>query len=189
VKIECAEGNMYFGVINMKDILDELGIIYRNKLHTGRILTGPGHYAYLKVSDGCDRTCAFCAIPAIRGKCISRQFEEIVGEASGLAGTGVKELILVAQDLSYYGLDLYKERKLPELVSELAKLRSFDWIRLHYLYPASFPEALIPVIRENPEICRYIDIPIQHISDKILSAMKRTHDRKSTESILSTCRR
>jgi ribosomal protein S12 methylthiotransferase len=189
LKKEIPEVSRYFGVNNMKEILDELGIRYRNKLRSGRALTGPGHYAYLKVSEGCDRSCAFCAIPAIRGKCISRPVEELITEANNLAEMGVKELILIAQDLSYYGLDLYNTRKLPELVTELLKINAFEWIRLHYLYPAGFPEDLLPVIRNNPRVCRYIDIPIQHISDKMLSLMKRSHNRKETEAILYNLRK
>ncbi len=189
LKKEIPEVSMYFGINNMKEILDELGIRYRSKLRTGRTLTGPGHYAYLKVSEGCDRSCAFCAIPAIRGKCISRTLEELLTEARNLAVMGVKELILIAQDLSYYGLDLYKTQKLPELVSGLLKINAFDWIRLHYLYPAGFPQDIIPVMRDNSQVCRYIDIPVQHISDKILSLMKRSHDRKETEEILKMLRK
>lgn len=189
LKNEIPEVSRYFGVNNMTEILDQLGIKFRNELITERILTGPGHFAYLKVSEGCDRSCAFCTIPEIRGKYISRPVEDLVAEASGLAGVGVKELILIAQDLSYYGLDLYKTQMLPDLVTELLKIKSFDWIRLHYLYPANFPEDLIPVIRENPAICRYIDIPIQHINDKMLTLMKRSHNKEETEAILSRLRK
>ena len=135
---EIPEVDKFFGVNNIKDILKESGISYRDNLLTSRILTNPGHFAYLKVSEGCDRTCAFCAIPLIRGKCISRPVEELIREAGELAGSGVRELILIAQDLSYYGLDLYKKNKLPDLLEELLKLNAFEWIRLHYLYPAGF---------------------------------------------------
>jgi len=188
LKHEIPEVKKYFGVNNMNDVLAELGVSYRKDLMTDRTITGPGHYAYLKISEGCNRVCAFCAIPAIRGKYISRPIEELVKEASQLAGNGVKELILIAQDLSYYGLDLYKKQALPELVTELLKLESLEWIRLHYLYPANFPLELIPVIRENPRICRYIDIPIQHITDNMLGMMKRSHNRKETLAILNTLR-
>ena len=182
------EVNRYFGVRNIGDILHEVGVKYRSNLATGRVITGPGHYAYLKVSEGCDRTCAFCAIPAIRGKCISRPLDELVKEAEELAGMGVKELILIAQDLSYYGLDLYRSRKLPDLLAKLLRIDSFEWIRLHYLYPADFPDKLIPMIRDNPRICKYIDIPVQHISDRVLGMMKRSHGRKETEDILHRLR-
>jgi ribosomal protein S12 methylthiotransferase len=188
LKHEIPEVKKYFGVNNMNDILAELGVIVRKDLLTDRTISGPGHYAYLKISEGCDRTCAFCAIPAIRGKYISRPIEDLVKEASQLAGNGVKELILIAQDLSYYGLDLYKKQALAELIKELLKISSFEWIRLHYLYPANFPMDLIPLIRDNPRICRYIDIPIQHITDNMLGLMKRSHNRKNTTAILTALR-
>ncbi len=188
LKAEIPEVDRYFGVKNVQEVLEEVGARYRPDLMTQRILTNPGHYAYLKISEGCDRTCAFCAIPGIRGKCVSRSIEDVIKEAEELAVLGVRELILVAQDLSYYGLDLYKTQKLPALVSELLKIESLDWIRLHYLYPANFPEELIQVITENPRICRYIDIPIQHISDKMLGLMKRSHGRRETEDILNKLR-
>jgi ribosomal protein S12 methylthiotransferase len=188
LKFEIPEVTKYFGVNNMSDILNELGINLRDDLLTDRVITGPGHYAYLKVSDGCDRTCAFCAIPAIRGKYTSSTIEDLVNEASQLARIGVKELILIAQDLSYYGLDLYKKQALPELTSELLKIESLEWIRLHYLYPANFPMELITLINDNPRICRYIDIPIQHINDKMLGLMKRSHDKNETIKILNKLR-
>jgi ribosomal protein S12 methylthiotransferase len=188
LKHEIPEVKRYFGVNNMSEILSELGVNQRNDLLTDRTVTGPGHYAYLKISEGCDRTCAFCTIPAIRGKYISRPIEELVKEASHLAENGVKELILIAQDLSYYGLDLYRKQSLAELVSELLKIEPFEWIRLHYLYPANFPMDLIPIIKENPRICRYIDIPVQHITDNMLGLMKRSHNRKETEAVLNKLR-
>lgn len=188
LKLEIPEVKKYFGVNCMNDILNELNVKIRKDLLSERTNTGPGHYAYLKISEGCDRTCAFCAIPLIRGKYISRPIEEIYKEAQLLAEKGVKELILIAQDLSYYGLDLYNRQELPALISELLKIESFEWIRLHYLYPANFPMALIPLIRENPRICRYIDIPIQHITDNVLGLMKRSHNRKDTEVILNRLR-
>ncbi len=188
LKYEIPEVKRYFGVNNMSDILDELGIKIRKDLLSERTITGPGHYAYLKISEGCDRTCAFCAIPFIRGKYISRPIEELLKEASQLAEKGVKELILIAQDLSYYGLDIYRKQSLPELVTNLLKIESFEWIRLHYLYPSNFPMELIPLIRENPRICRYIDIPIQHITDNMLGLMKRSHYRQETEALLNRLR-
>jgi len=189
LKNEIPEVKRYFGVNSMNQILEELGISYRKELVPERVLTGPGHYAYLKVSEGCDRSCAFCSIPLIRGKCISRPIEELVEEAKNLAGHGIKELILLAQDLNYYGLDLYKTQKLPELISELLKIQSLEWIRLHYLYPANFPEEIISLMKENSRLCRYIDIPIQHISGKILEMMKRSHDESETRSLLSKLRK
>jgi len=189
LKSEIPEVKKYFGVNSMNQILQELGIALRKDLIPERILTGPGHYAYLKVSEGCDRSCSFCSIPLIRGKCISRPLEELVEEARNLAGHGVKELILIAQDLSYYGLDLYKTQKLPELISELLKIESLEWIRLHYLYPANFPEEIISLMKENSRMCRYIDIPIQHISGKMLELMKRSHDESEIRSLLYKLRK
>jgi len=188
LRLEIPEVKKYFGVNNITDILSELGVNFRNDLSTERTISGPGHYAYLKISEGCSRVCAFCAIPFIRGKYISRPVEDLLKEANQLAINGVKELILIAQDLSYYGLDLYKRQVLPELVTELLKIESFEWIRLHYLYPANFPTEIIPIIRDNPTICRYIDIPIQHITDNMLDKMKRSHNREETLAILNRLR-
>ncbi|HUX97659.1 MAG TPA: 30S ribosomal protein S12 methylthiotransferase RimO [Bacteroidales bacterium] len=188
LQYEIPEVKKYFGVKNMADILNELGVKQNMELLSERILTGPGHYAYLKIAEGCDRTCAFCAIPRIRGRFISQPVEELVREASKLADNGVKELILIAQDLSYYGLDIYRKQALPELVKELVKIEKLEWIRMHYLYPANFPSELIPVIRDNPKVCNYIDIPIQHITDKMLGLMKRSHNRSETEKILNRLR-
>ncbi len=188
LRSEIPEVDRYFGVHSMSEILNEIGLKYRKEISAKRILTTPPHYAYLKISEGCDRSCSFCAIPAIRGKCISRPVEELVQEAGYLAGTGVKELILIAQDLSYYGLDLYKKQMLPELVRELLKIESLEWIRLHYLYPANFPVDLISLIRDNPRICRYIDIPIQHISNRMLGIMNRSHGKEGTIAILNRLR-
>jgi ribosomal protein S12 methylthiotransferase len=185
---EIPEVKKYFGVNNMSEVLNELGVKQNNDLLIQRTLTGPGHYAYLKIAEGCDRTCAFCAIPGIRGKYISRPVEELVLEATQLAENGVKELILIAQDLSYYGLDLYKKQALPDLVKEILKIEKLEWIRLHYLYPANFPIELIPIIRDNQRVCKYIDIPVQHITDKMLGLMKRSHNHKETEYILNRLR-
>lgn len=187
--IEIPEVDRYFGVNDMVSIISELGIETDKQRYSERILTSPGHYAYLKISEGCDRTCAFCAIPLIRGKCRSRSIEDIVQEATILAQEGVKELILIAQDLTYYGLDLYKEQKLPALIKELLHIRGFEWIRLQYLYPAGFPAELVSIIRDNPRICNYFDIPVQHITDKMLSLMKRSHNREETENVLNLIRK
>jgi ribosomal protein S12 methylthiotransferase len=188
LKHEIPEVKKYFGVNNITDILSELGVRFRNDLSTERTITGPGHYAYLKISEGCNRLCAFCAIPFIRGKYISRPIDDLVKEASQLAVSGVKELILIAQDLSYYGLDIYRRQALPELITELLKIESFEWIRLHYLYPANFPAGLIQLMKDNTRICRYIDIPIQHITDNMLDKMKRSYKREETLSILTRLR-
>ncbi|HLN55467.1 MAG TPA: 30S ribosomal protein S12 methylthiotransferase RimO, partial [Bacteroidales bacterium] len=185
---EIPEVQRYFGVNNLTDVLHEVGLNLRDDLLTGRMLTGPDHYAYLKISEGCDRTCAFCAIPGIRGKYISRPVKELISEASQLADSGVKEIILIAQDLSYYGLDLYKKQELQRLVRELLKV-PFEWIRLHYLYPANFPTELLDIMQSETRICKYIDIPIQHISDKMLRLMKRSHSRKETEQVLHKIRK
>lgn len=186
---EIPEVDRYFGVNSMREILDELETKTRPELLSDRVLTGPSHYAYLKVSEGCDRKCAFCAIPLIRGKHVSRKMEDIIGEAEILARQGVRELILIAQDLSYYGLDLYGKRELTRLLSGLLSIDAFEWIRLHYLYPAGFPKPLISLMRDNPKICSYIDIPIQHISGRMLKIMKRSHDAAATRDLLHGIRR
>jgi ribosomal protein S12 methylthiotransferase len=189
LKDEIPEVTKYFGVNNFKDILNELGVDQRDDLLLDRNLSTPKHFAYLKVSEGCDRTCAFCAIPIIRGKCISRPVEDIIGECKILVLKGVKEIILIAQDLSYYGMDLYGKQMLPQLLKELVKIDDLEWVRLHYLYPANFPEELIEIIRDNPKICRYIDIPIQHITDNMLKYMRRSHGRVETETLLERLRK
>ncbi len=189
LKKEIPEVKKYFGVNNITEILGEMGLRLRDDLLTERMLTGPDHYAFLKISEGCDRTCAFCAIPLIRGKYTSRPVDELVTEAWNLAENGVKELILIAQDLSYYGLDIYRKQALADLVRELLKIRSLEWIRLHYLYPANFPSDIIPLMKENDRICRYVDIPVQHINDKMLQLMRRSHNRNETMNVLNTIRK
>ncbi len=181
---EIPEVDCWFGVESTAGILKELGLEVRKDVCPNRILSGPGHYAYLKISEGCSRTCSFCAIPAIRGKYISRPLEEITAEAWKLAENGVKELILIAQDLTYYGLDLYKKQKLPGLIEELLKINSVEWIRLHYLYPDGFPPEIIELMKQSRKLCRYIDIPIQHISDRVLGLMRRSHNSKETRNLL-----
>jgi ribosomal protein S12 methylthiotransferase len=179
----------WFGVNRPQEIINHLGLLYRQELTGERVITGPPHYAYLKVSEGCDRTCAFCAIPDIRGRYISTPVEELVEEAGKLASAGVKELILIAQDLTLYGTDLYRRQMLPELVRQLSETESLEWIRLHYLYPSDFPMELLEMMRDNPKICKYIDIPVQHISDKILKIMRREHNSAGTRKLLSDIRR
>jgi ribosomal protein S12 methylthiotransferase len=188
LKKEIPEVQKYFGVNNITEVLGEMGLKLRDDLLNQRMLTGPDHYAYLKISEGCDRTCSFCAIPMIRGKYTSRSIEDLVNESYNLAEAGVRELILIAQDLSYYGLDIYKRQALPELVSELLKIRSLDWIRLHYLYPANFPPELLRLVRDNEKICRYIDIPVQHISENMLRIMRRSHNAAETRNLLHKIR-
>jgi ribosomal protein S12 methylthiotransferase len=186
--LEIPDVDNYFGVSHFTSIIREMNVKPELYLPNERILTGPGHYAYLKVSEGCSHSCAFCAIPMIRGKHVSRPTEDILSEAAYLAGKGVKELILIAQDLTYYGFDIYGERRIDTLVRQLSDLELFEWIRLHYLYPADFPDSLIPVIRDIPEVCRYIDIPVQHINDKVLKMMNRKHNRNETITLLNKIR-
>ena len=188
LKKEIPEVDKYFGVNSMEDILNELGIKPNSSLLTDRALTGPNHYTYLKIAEGCNRICSFCAIPGIRGKYVSQPVEKLIAEAYKLAENGVKELILIAQDLSYYGLDIYKKHSLTALIDELTKIDKLEWIRLNYLYPVNFQDELIDIIRDNPKVCKYIDIPIQHISDKMLRLMHRSHNRYETENILNKLR-
>lgn len=186
---ELPEVEGWFGVNRPQEIISRMGLVFRQELNGERIITGPSHYAYLKVSEGCDRTCAFCAIPDIRGRYISTPMEELVDEARQLASQGVKELILIAQDLTLYGIDLYGRKMLPELVRRLSETDSLEWIRLHYLYPADFPMEILEMMQDNPKICRYIDIPIQHISDRVLKMMRREHDSAGTRRLLADIRR
>jgi ribosomal protein S12 methylthiotransferase len=171
---EIPEVDQFFGVNSLPDVLKALGTEYRTELIGARKQTTLSHFAYLKISEGCDRTCAFCAIPLIRGKHISRPIEELVAEASLLASKGVKELILIAQDLTYYGLDLYKKQEITRLIQELSKIDGIEWIRLHYAYPHKFPEDLIGEIKNNPKVCKYLDIPVQHIAQNVLLKMRRS---------------
>ena len=186
---ELPEVEGWFGVNRPEEVISRLGLVYRPELNGERILTGPSHYAYLKVSEGCDRTCAFCAIPDIRGRYISTPMEVLVAEAQTLAGRGVRELILIAQDLTLYGTDLYGKQKLPELVRRLSDIDGPGWIRLHYLYPSDFPMEILEMMQDNPKICKYIDLPIQHISDNVLRMMRREHDSAATRRLLADIRR
>jgi ribosomal protein S12 methylthiotransferase len=179
----------WFGVNDPAAILRSLGGEFRDKLYPERVITTPGHYAYLKVSEGCNRTCAFCAIPGIRGKYISSSIDDLATESTALAEAGVKELILIAQDLSYYGIDLYGRQMLLPLLERLSAIKGIEWIRLHYLYPTNFPEDLIEYIRDNPKICPYIDLPVQHISDKVLKMMRRSHSGSETRRLLEKIRK
>ena len=185
---EVHEVDGFFGVSELPEILAAIGVDYKKELLGERSLTTPSHYAYLKVSEGCDRSCSFCAIPLIRGRHQSKPVEEILKEARFLASQGVKELMLIAQDLTYYGLDLYRERKLPELVEKLTEIEGLEWIRLHYAYPAGFPERLITVMKNSPKVCNYLDIPLQHISDHILKSMRRGHTGKQTRDLIRKIR-
>ncbi len=183
------EVDQWFGVNRPQEIITHLGLAYRNELTGERVVTGPKHYAYLKVSEGCDRTCAFCAIPDIRGRYTSIPMEVLLEEALFLAARGVKELILIAQDLTLYGTDIYGRQMLPELIRKLTAIESIEWIRLHYLYPSGFPMEILEMMQDNPKICRYIDIPIQHISDNVLRRMRREHDSAGTRRLLGEIRR
>jgi ribosomal protein S12 methylthiotransferase len=163
----------YFGTSDLPNLLKALGADYKHELIGERLTTTPKNYAYLKIAEGCDRPCSFCAIPLMRGKHKSKPIEELVAESEKLAAKGVKELILIAQDLTYYGLDLYKKRNLAELLEGLVKVEGIEWIRLHYAFPTGFPMDVLDLMKKEPKICNYIDIPLQHISDAILKSMRR----------------
>lgn len=178
----------WFGTRDLPRLLKTLGADYQQELVGERLTTTPNHYAYLKISEGCDRPCSFCAIPLMRGGHKSTPIEQLVVEAKKLAAMGVKELILIAQDLTYYGLDLYKERRLADLLRELVKVEGIEWIRLHYLFPTGFPEDVLDVIREEPKVCNYIDIPLQHISDGVLKRMRRGTTLEKTNRLLAQMR-
>ncbi len=180
LKKEIPDVDEYFGTTEMPSLLKHLGADYKHELIGERLLTTPKNYAYLKISEGCDRPCSFCAIPLMRGKHKSFPINELVSQAKILAEKGIKELILIAQDSTYYGIDLYGKRKLSSLLKELAKVEGIEWIRLHYAFPNGFPLDVLQVINSEPKICNYIDIPLQHISNKILKSMKRG---ASTENI------
>ena len=169
-------------------MLKALGADYKKELVGERLVTTPQHYAYLKIAEGCDRPCSFCAIPLMRGKHISKPIEDLVIETEKLAAKGVVELILIAQDLTYYGLDIYKKRNLAELITRLSEVEGIAWIRLHYLYPSGFPEDVLSVIADNDKVCNYIDIPLQHISDAVLKSMRRGTTMKKTNALLANMR-
>jgi ribosomal protein S12 methylthiotransferase len=188
LEAEMLEVDGFYGVNDLPAILKDLGVNYRKELVGERLLTTPSHYAYLKISEGCNKKCSFCAIPLIRGKHVSRPMEDLVHEASLLAARGVRELILIAQDLTYYGYDLYKERKLASLLGSLSEIEGIEWIRLHYAYPSDFPSEIADIIRDNPKICNYLDIPLQHISEPLLRSMNRGVTREKTLHLLKTLR-
>ena len=180
--------DQYFGTTELPLLLKALGADYKHELLGERITTTPKNYAYLKISEGCDRPCSFCAIPLMRGKHASQTIEKLVKEAEGLAKNGVKELILIAQDLTYYGLDLYKKRNLAELLENLVKVEGIEWIRLHYAFPTGFPMDVLDLMKREPKICNYIDIPLQHISDNILKSMRRGTTKEKTTKLLKDFR-
>ena len=186
---EIPDVDQYFGTSDLPVLLKALGADYKHELIGERLTTTPKNYAYLKIAEGCDRPCSFCAIPLMRGKHRSTPIEDLVKEAEKLAANGVKELILIAQDLTYYGLDLYKKRALADLLKELVKVEGIEWIRLHYAFPTGFPKDVLDVIREEPKVCNYIDIPLQHISDKILKSMRRGTTYEKTTNLLKDFRK
>ena len=185
---EIPEVDAYFGTRDLSRLLKEFKADYKHELVGERILTNPAHYAYMKISEGCDRPCSFCAIPLMRGGHVSRPMEELVKEATHLAKNGAKELLLIAQDSTFYGLDLYKKRNLAELLQRLSDVNGIDWIRLHYAFPAGFPMDALDVMAERPNICKYVDIPLQHGSNNMLKLMRRGITREKTEELLATMR-
>ena len=185
---EIPQVDAYFGTTDLPKLLKVLGADYKHELIGERMLTTPKYFAYMKIAEGCDRPCSFCAIPLMRGKHNSTPIEDLVKQAKHLASNGVKELILIAQDLTYYGLDLYKKRSLADLLRSLVKVEGIEWIRLHYAFPTGFPEDVLEVIREESKICNYLDIPLQHISDSILKSMRRGTSQKKTTSLIKKIR-
>ena len=176
--------DQYFGTTELPKLLKALGADYKHELIGERLTTTPKHYAYLKIAEGCDRPCSFCAIPLMRGKHVSKPIEDLVTESENLAKNGVKELILIAQDLTYYGLDIYKKRRLADLLMALKDVEGIEWIRLHYAFPTGFPQDVLDVIRDEEKVCNYIDIPLQHIADNVLKSMRRGTTFKKTNSLL-----
>ena len=185
---EIPDVDQYFGTSELPALLKVLGADYKHELIGERLTTTPKNYAYLKISEGCDRPCSFCAIPLMRGSHISTPIEDLVTEAEKLAAKGVKELILIAQDITYYGLDLYKKRALADLLRALVKVEGIEWIRIHYAFPTGFPMDVLEVMKTEPKICNYLDIPLQHISDKILTSMKRGTTQEKTTKLLNKFR-
>ena len=186
---EIPDVDKYFGTTDLPHLLKHLRADYKSELIGERFLSTPKNYAYLKISEGCDRKCSFCAIPLMRGKHKSRSMEDIVHEAKKMASQGVKELILIAQELTYYGLDLYKERSISKLLQKLCNLEGIEWVRLHYAYPSGFPNELIDTIKNEEKICNYLDIPLQHISDEILKSMRRGSTKLKTNNLITNLRK
>jgi ribosomal protein S12 methylthiotransferase len=186
---EIPDVDQYFGTSELPQLLKVLGADYKHELLGERLTTTPKNYAYLKISEGCDRPCSFCAIPLMRGKHVSQPIEKLVQEAQHLAKNGVKELILIAQDLTYYGLDIYKKRNLAELLEALVKVEGIEWIRLHYAFPTGFPMEVLDVMKREPKICNYIDIPLQHIADNVLKSMRRGTTYEKTTNLLKDFRK
>jgi ribosomal protein S12 methylthiotransferase len=185
---EIPDVDQYFGTTELPELLAALEADYKHELLGERLTTTPKNYAYLKIAEGCDRPCSFCAIPLMRGKHKSTPIEQLVKEAKGLAANGVKELVLIAQDLTYYGLDIYKKRNLAELLENLVQVEGIEWIRLHYAFPTGFPMDVLEVMRREPKVCNYIDIPLQHISDDLLKSMRRGTTHEKTTKLLQDFR-
>lgn len=185
---EIPEVDAFFGTMDLPLILNKFDIDYKHELLGDRVITTESHYAYLKISEGCNRTCTFCAIPIMRGKHVSKSIEALVDEAKKLAAQGVKELMLIAQELTYYGLDIYKERKLSELLNALSEVEGIEWIRLHYAYPHKFPMEIIDEMAKNPKVCNYLDIPLQHASNSVLDRMKRQITVEQTTDLIKNIR-
>ncbi|MBO5661049.1 MAG: 30S ribosomal protein S12 methylthiotransferase RimO [Tidjanibacter sp.] len=186
---EIPEVDDYFGARSLKEVVEALDAEYIPELETDRLLTTPDHYAYLKIGEGCNWHCAYCAIPLIRGNHRSVPMEKIIEEAEGLVAVGVKEIIVIAQDTTYYGKDLYGERKLAELLRRICAIEGVEWVRLHYAYPTDFPQDVIEVLRDEPKMCKYLDIPLQHIADNQLAAMRRRITKEQTEELVARLRR
>ena len=188
LEAEIPEVDAFFGTRDLPRLLKTLKADYKHELVGERLLTTPSHYAYFKIAEGCDRPCSFCAIPLMRGKHVSTPMEDLVNSAKSLAAQGVKELMLIAQDLTYYGLDIYKKRNLAELIEKLAEVEGIEWIRLHYAFPAGFPMDVLDVMNNNPKVVNYLDMPLQHGSSKILKSMRRGIDREKTEVLVNEIR-
>ncbi|MFN5417940.1 MAG: 30S ribosomal protein S12 methylthiotransferase RimO [Flavobacteriia bacterium] len=188
LELEIPEVDAFFGTRELPRLLKTLKADYKKELIGERLLTTPSHFAYFKIAEGCDRPCSFCAIPLMRGKHVSTPIEDLVKSAKSLAAQGVKELMLIAQDLTYYGLDIYKKRNLAELIQELSKVEGIEWLRLHYAFPAGFPMDVVDEIRDNPKVCLYLDMPLQHGSTKILKSMRRGITREKTEELVNEIR-
>ena len=188
LKAEIPEVDAWFGTRDLALLLKAMKADYRKELVGERLLTTPAHYAYFKIAEGCDRPCSFCAIPLMRGKHLSTPMDQLVENAQSLSAQGVKELILIAQDLTYYGLDLYKKRNLAELLTKLSEIEGIEWIRLHYAFPAGFPEDILDVIAESPKVCHYLDMPLQHATTRMLKLMRRGITREKTDSLVSKIR-
>jgi ribosomal protein S12 methylthiotransferase len=184
LEAEIPEVDAYFGTLELPELLRKFNADYKHELVGERMMTTPQHYAYVKISEGCNRTCSFCAIPLMRGKHISKPIEDLVKEVKGLAANGVKEIMLIAQELTFYGLDIYKKRRLSDLLDALCEIEGIEWIRLHYAFPTGFPMDVLEVMNREPKICNYLDIPLQHISDDILKSMRRGTTKEKTTNLL-----